>query len=93
MRKLTLTPVRSRGSSDTLEGALFRIALSPEGATKLTRSHYRLPLQAPLNGSNGTQAGSLCYAMLLCAVASSLRWTAIASGMDSGRSLDSLEGQ
>jgi hypothetical protein len=48
------------------------------------------PLEAPLNGANGTQAGSLCY---INAVASSLQVHGDSSRDGSGRSLDSPEGQ
>jgi hypothetical protein len=47
------------------------------------------PLEAPLNGANGTQAG-LCY---INAVASSLQVHGDSSRDGSGRSLDSPEGQ
>jgi hypothetical protein len=48
------------------------------------------PLEAPLNGANGTQAGSLCY---INAVASSLQVHGDSSRDGPGRSLDSPEGQ
>jgi hypothetical protein len=48
------------------------------------------PLEAPLNGANGTQAGSLCY---INAVASSLQVHGDSSRDSSRRSLDSPEGQ
>jgi hypothetical protein len=49
-----------------------------------------VPLEAPLNGANGTQAGSLCY---INVVASSLQLHGDSSRDGSGRSLDSPEGQ
>jgi hypothetical protein len=49
-----------------------------------------VPLEAPLNGANGTQAGSLCY---INAVAASLQVHGDSSRDGSGRSLDSPEGQ
>jgi hypothetical protein len=48
------------------------------------------PLEAPLNGANGTQAISLCY---INAVASSLQVHGDSSRDGSGRSLDTPEGQ
>jgi hypothetical protein len=56
--------------------------------THLLQSSF--PLEAPLNGANGTQAGSLCY---INAVASSLQVHGDSSRDGSGRSLDTPEGQ
>ena len=55
-----------------------------------TRGHHRYPLEAPLNGENGTQPGILCY---INAVASSRQVHGDSSRYGSGRSLDSPEGQ
>jgi len=55
----------------------------------LTRCNHRSPLEAPLNGANGTQAGSLSY---INAVASSLQLHGGSFWDSSERSL-SPEGQ
>jgi hypothetical protein len=63
------------------------IFLTPTSTHPLQSS---FPLEAPLNGANGTQTGSLCY---INAVASSLQVHGDSSRDGSGRSLDSPEGQ
>ena len=76
-----------KGLAPKPKGQEDSIFLAPAFTHPLQSS---FPLEAPLNGANGTQAGSLCY---INAVASSLQVRGDSSRDGSGRSLDSPEGQ